>query len=69
MRFKVVRSFISATKGFVNVGFKTAIADPTQTAQNGASTYNLMEALIGEYPHFGLDYSIVKVIKVFYLDC
>lgn len=63
MRFKVVRSFISAIKGFVNVGFKNAVAGTTRTAQNGAASYNMKEALIGEYPDFTLDYSKVKVCK------
>ncbi|WP_448103900.1 DUF6266 family protein [Pedobacter panaciterrae] len=63
LRFKIVNLFISAINDFTNVGFKLDVAGTTKTAQNGASSYNIREAVIGEYPHLELDYTKVMISK------
>lgn len=63
MRFKIVKSFIAKIHEFVNVGFRLDVAGSTKIPENGAVSYNLKNAVTGEYPKLSLDYSKVLVSK------
>lgn len=63
LRFKIVKSFISEINDFVNVGFRKEVAGTTKIPENGAVSYNLKNAVTGEYPNLSLDYSKVLVCK------
>jgi len=63
LRFKIVKSFISKVKTFVAVGFKLEVAGTTKIAENGAVSYNIKNAVIGEYPDLTLDFAKVMISK------
>lgn len=63
LRFKIVKSFIAEIGEFVNVGFRQDVAGTTKIPENGAVSYNIKHAVMGEYPNLALDYSKVLVCK------
>lgn len=63
LRFKIVKSFIAGIGEFVNVGFRQDVAGTTKIPENGAVSYNIKHAVMGEYPDLALDYSKVLVCK------
>lgn len=62
-KFELVRKFISDTKEFINVGFRSAALGTGKTAQNVGTSWNLKQAIVGEHPKFKLDYSQILVSK------
>ena len=63
LKFKLVKAFISVINGFTNVGFKLDVEGTTKIAQNNAVSYNIKDAIKGEFPDFELDYSKIIVSK------
>ncbi len=63
LRFKIVKAFISRIGEFVNVGFRLDVAGTTKIPENGAVSYNLKHAVVGEYPDLAIDYSKVLVCR------
>ncbi len=63
LRFKIVKSFIADVSDFINVGFRQDVAGTTKIPENGAVSYNLKHAVVGQYPDLSLDYSKVLLCK------
>ncbi|TKC09161.1 DUF6266 family protein [Pedobacter frigoris] len=63
IRFSLVKSFVSAGKDFISVGFAADVKGTTRIPENGAVSYNLKHAVIGEFPDFQLDFENVLVSK------
>lgn len=63
LRFKIVKGFISDVNKFISAGYQLDVAGTTRIPENGATSYLLKEAIIGEYPDLKLDYSKVMVSR------
>lgn len=63
IRFSLIKSFVSASKGFVSVSFAPDVKGTTRIPENGAVSYNLMHAVTGEFPDFRIDFEKVLVSK------
>lgn len=63
LRFKIVKSFIAKVNTFISVGFKLEVAGTTKIAENAAVSYNIKNAVVGEYPDLALDYAKVMISK------
>lgn len=57
MRFKLAQQLVSPASDFVRIGFRNYAID--QYARNVAMSRNLKLALVGDYPSFGIDPSMV----------
>ncbi len=57
----VVNEFIGSMTDFVRVGFDLEAAPTTKTANNLAKSYQMYNALTGEYPNIKLDFSKARV--------
>lgn len=62
-RFMLVNKFVASINGFTNVGFEVASRKVSPTAQNLATSYNIKNAIIGEYPNQEIDFSKVRVCE------
>lgn len=63
LRFKMVKYFVSDVNEFINVGYAPDVSGTTRIPENGATSYLLQEAIIGQYPDQKLDYSRVLVSR------
>jgi hypothetical protein len=63
LRFKLVKSFISLTTQFTNVGFRLVALGTTKIAENEAVSYNLKNAVTGTFPDFKLDFTKVLLSR------
>lgn len=61
MKMKVCVNFLSATKGFIRLGFRGW--SKTGSAYNAAFSYNYAAAIQGNYPDITLDYSKVALSR------
>ncbi|RZK70748.1 MAG: hypothetical protein EOO85_20730 [Pedobacter sp.] len=62
-RFKIINKFVACINDFTNVGFEVASRKVSPTAQNLATSYNIKNAIIGEYPNQEIDFSKVRVCE------
>jgi len=62
-RMAVVNQFQKPLLPFLNIGFAKAGMDSGQKPYNDALSYNKINALQGEYPLIGMDYSKALVAK------
>lgn len=60
-RLTVVNAFLKPIKGLINIGFKFEAQRSTKHQYNIATSYNMINAIKGEYPFFSMDYSRAKV--------
>lgn len=63
VRFKMAKEFVSGANEFLNVGYELDVSGTTMIPENGATSYLLQNAFIGEYPDLKLDYSKVLVSR------
>lgn len=61
MRFGLVGRFLQAHRYFVNIGFKAY--SPGITAGNAAMSYNLANAISGEFPEQAVDMTKVQISR------
>ncbi|TCD00134.1 hypothetical protein EZ437_15570 [Pedobacter psychroterrae] len=62
-RFQLINKFVARINGFTNVGFDVASRKVSPTAQNLATSYNIKNAIFGEYPGQKIDFSKVRVCE------
>lgn len=62
-KMKIVNTFIGSMTEFVAAGFGLAAAGETYTANNAAKSYQLLNAIQGEYPHYSINYSKVRLTQ------
>ena len=62
-KFKAVVQFLKPLKDILRIGFKAHGKRKKMSAFNAAMAYHLIQALIGSYPEYGIDYSKVLVSK------
>ncbi|MBB5437288.1 hypothetical protein HDC92_000956 [Pedobacter sp. AK017] len=62
-KMKVVNTFIDSMTRFVAAGFELAAANETYTANNAAKSYQLLNAVKGEYPDYSIDYPKVRLTE------
>ena len=62
-RMAVVSNFINTMTNFVRAGFEVFAQHETFTANNAAKSYQLLNAVQGEYPDFSINYAAVKVSR------
>ena len=62
-RFQLVTKFIATMGDFVNVGYDVAARNVSPTAQNLAVSYNIKNAITGEYPDQEIDYTKVRICE------
>ncbi len=62
-RFKLINKFVARINDFTNVGFEVASRKVSPTAQNLATSYNIKNAITGEYPNQEIDFSKVRVCE------
>ena len=60
-RLTVVNEFLKPIKGLINIGFKFKAQGSTKHQYNIATSYNMINAIKGEYPFLSMDYSKAKV--------
>ena len=60
-KFALAAGFIRSLGALVNFSFKDA--GQNMTSQNSALSHALKNAVIGEYPEFTIDYSLVQVAR------
>jgi hypothetical protein len=60
-RLTVVNEFLKPIKGLINIGFKFEAQGSTKHQYNIATSYNMINAIKGEYPFLSMDYSKAKV--------
>jgi len=60
-RLTVVNEFLKSIKGLINIGFKFEAQGSTKHQYNFATSYNMINAIKGEYPFLSMDYSKAKV--------
>ena len=60
-RLTVVNEFLKPIKGRINLGFKFKAQGSTKHHYNIATSYNMINAIKGEYPFLSMDYSKAKV--------
>jgi len=60
---KVVNSFINTTTEFVRIGFALEAKFKSHSANASAKSYQLKNALTGEYPEISIDYSRALLSK------
>lgn len=63
IRFSLIKSFVAAGKDFIHVSFAADVKGSTKIPENGAVSYNLKHALVGEFPDFRIDFEKVLVSK------
>lgn len=62
-KMKVVNVFIGSMTRYVAAGFDLAAANETYTANNAAKSYQLLNAVQGQYPDFEIDYSKARLTE------
>lgn len=63
LKFKIVKSFLARINAFINTGFRMEVAGTTRIPENAAVSYNIKNAVVGEYPDLILDFSKVVISK------
>jgi hypothetical protein len=61
LRFALVGRFLQAHRNLVNIGFNAY--KPGMSATNAAMSYNLSNAITGEFPDLGIDFSKVQLSR------
>ena len=62
-KMKVVNTFINSMTEFVRIGFTLEAANKTHSANAAAKSYQLKNAITGEYPSLVIDYPQVLLSK------
>lgn len=62
-RFQLVIKFVGTINSFINVGYGPAAKNTNKIAQNLAASYNIRNAIKGEYPNQEIDYTLVRVCE------
>ena len=60
-RLTTVNEFLKTIKGLINLGFKFEAEGSTSNPYNVATSYNVKNAIKGQYPNFKIDYSQVMI--------
>ena len=60
-QFSLIGGFLRPLTSFLRIGFKSMANK--MTAYNAAMSYNLDNAIMGLYPDYAIDYSMVKVSR------
>ncbi len=61
LRFSLVGRFIQANRNLIQVGFRAY--NKGMTVQNAAMSYNLANAVKGEFPNLNIDFSKVQISR------
>lgn len=61
MKFTMILNFVNEVIEFIQIGFRNA--GKGQTPYSEAMSYNLQNAITGEYPNFEIDYSKIVLSK------
>lgn len=62
-KMKVVNDFVKTMTPFVATGFELIAQNETFTANNAAKSYQMLNALQGEYPNISINYSAAVLTK------
>ncbi|MEJ7557475.1 MAG: DUF6266 family protein [Pedobacter sp.] len=61
LRLTTVNAFLKTIKGLINLGYRFEAEGSTSNPYNVATSYNMKNAIEGQYPNFKLDYSKVMI--------